>query len=85
MGKIKWTERASRNIQDIHEYISRDSVIYAARFVKSLIKATKRLEDMPYSGRIVIEFESDHFREVIYRNYRRKVTGKKNLTKKRHH
>ena len=70
MGKIKWTERASRNLQDIHEYISRDSLIYAARFVKSLVKATKRLEDMPHSGRIVPEFESGDFREVIYRNYR---------------
>jgi len=70
MGKIEWTERASRNLQDIYEYISRDSVIYAARFVKSLIKATKRLEDMPYSGRIVPEFEIENLREVIYRNYR---------------
>lgn len=70
MGKIKWTERASRNLQDIHEYISRDSVIYATRFAKSLVKATKRLEDMPYSGRTVPEFDNDNFREVIYRNYR---------------
>ena len=38
--------------------------------MKSLIKATKRLEDMPYSGRIVPEFENENFREVIYRNYR---------------
>lgn len=67
MDKIKWTERASRNLQDIHEYISRDSVIYAARFVKSLVKATKRLEEMPYSGRTVPEFDNDNFREVIYR------------------
>ena len=70
MGKIKWTEKASRNLESIHEYISRDSEIYAVRFVKSLIKATKRLEDTPYSGRIVPEFESENFREVIYRNYR---------------
>ena len=70
MGKITWTEKASRNLHDIYEYISRDSEIYAARFVKSLIKAPKRLEDMPYSGRIVPEFENENFREVIYRNYR---------------
>jgi addiction module RelE/StbE family toxin len=70
MGKIKWTEKASCNLESIHEYISRDSEIYATRFVKSLIKATKRLVDMPYSGRIVHEFEGNDFREVIYRNYR---------------
>jgi toxin ParE1/3/4 len=70
MGKITWTEKASRNLHDIYEYISRDSEIYAARFVKSLIKSPKRLKDMPYSGRIVPEFENENFREVIYRNYR---------------
>jgi plasmid stabilization system protein ParE len=67
MGKIKWTEKASCNLESIHEYISRDSEIYATRFAKSLIKATKRLVDMPYSGRIVHEFESNDFREVIFR------------------
>lgn len=80
MGKIKWTEKAGRNLKSIHEYISRDSEIYAVRFVKSLIKATKRLENMPYSGRIVPEFEIENFREVIFRNYRivYRLVGKNN-------
>jgi len=70
MGKIKWTEKSSFDLQSIHEYISKDSKIYAVRFVKSLVKATKRLEDMPLSGRIVPEFENKEFREIIFRNYR---------------
>ncbi len=70
MAKIRWTEKASRNLQSIHEYISRDSKVYAGRFVKSLIKATKKLELMPYCGRIVPEFDRDDLREVIYQNYR---------------
>jgi plasmid stabilization system protein ParE len=80
MGKIKWTEKATHNLHSIYEYISRDSVIYAGKFVKSLIKATNRLEDMPYCGRIVPEFENDDFREVIYRNYRivYRLQGKNN-------
>lgn len=47
MGKIKWTEKASSNLQAIYDYIARDSKIYAVRFIKSLIRATTKLEIMP--------------------------------------
>jgi addiction module RelE/StbE family toxin len=70
MGKIKWTEKASSNLQAIHDYIARDSKTYATRFIKSLIRATTKLEIMPRCGRIVPELESYGFREVIYQNYR---------------
>ncbi|MDI6801318.1 MAG: type II toxin-antitoxin system RelE/ParE family toxin [Thermodesulfovibrionales bacterium] len=70
MGKIKWTEKASIHLQTIHEYIARDSKTYATRFVRSLIKATTKLETMPRIGRIVPELENYGFREVIYYNYR---------------
>lgn len=70
MGEIKWTEKASSNLQSIFDYISRDSRLYAARYLKTLIIATKRLETMPLSGRIVPEFENPELREVVYGNYR---------------
>jgi addiction module RelE/StbE family toxin len=70
MGKMKWTEKASVHLQAIHEYIARDSKTYATRFIKFLIKATEKLENMPLCGRIVPELEGYGFREVIYRNYR---------------
>lgn len=70
MGKIRWTEKASSNLQAIYDYIARDSKTYANRFIMSLIRATKKLEIMPRCGRIVPELESYGFREVIYQNYR---------------
>ncbi len=70
MVKLRWTEKASKNLQSIHEYIAKDSKIYAGRFTKSLILATRKLEKMPQCGRVVPELESHGFREVIYRNYR---------------
>ena len=70
MGKIRWTEKASSNLQAIHDYIAKDSKTYAARFIKSLIKATVKLEQMPRCGRIVPELEDYGFREVIFQNYR---------------
>jgi toxin ParE1/3/4 len=70
MGQIKWTEKASDNLLAIFNYIASDSKIYAVRFIKSLVDSTRKLEIMPYCGRIVPELESYGFREVIYRNYR---------------
>ncbi|MCU0286732.1 MAG: type II toxin-antitoxin system RelE/ParE family toxin [Acidobacteria bacterium] len=70
MAKVRWSEKSSKNLQALYEYISRDSKIYAGRFVESLIKAVKKLEIMPFYGRVVPEFERDELREVIYRNYR---------------
>ncbi|MDO9229262.1 MAG: type II toxin-antitoxin system RelE/ParE family toxin [Syntrophales bacterium] len=70
MGQIRWTEKASGHLQAIHEYIAQDSKVYAARFLKSLIKATSKLEYLPRCGRIVPELKNYNFREVIYVNYR---------------
>jgi toxin ParE1/3/4 len=70
MGKIEWTEKASANLQAVHEYIAKDSKTYATRFVTALIRATTKLETMPRCGRMVPEFEKHGFREVIYHNYR---------------
>ena len=70
MAKVVWTEKASSNLQAIHEYIAKDSPVYAYRFVRSLVKATAKLETMPSCGRIVPEFNDATLREVLYQNYR---------------
>lgn len=70
MGKVKWTEKASSNLHAIHDYIAKDSKTYAARFIKSLIRATTKLERMPRCGRMVSELEGYGFREVVFQNYR---------------
>ena len=70
MGKIRWTEKASDHLRDIFEYISKDSKIYAARYLKMLVHATSKLESMPRCGRIVPELDDSRFREVIFGNYR---------------
>ena len=70
MGKIRWTEKASSNLLAIFDYIASDSKVYATRFIKSFINSTRKLEKMPYYGRIVPELESYGYREVVYRNYR---------------
>jgi len=40
MEKVRWTEKASSNLEAIFKYIEHDSNYYAERFIKALIKST---------------------------------------------
>jgi len=62
--------KASSHLQAIHEYIATNSKTYATRFIKALVAATRKLETMPFCGRVVPELENLGLREVIYRSYR---------------
>jgi len=70
MVKIRWTDKATRHLNSIYEYITNDSKGYAERYVKSLISSTDKLKQMPECGRKVPELESYSFREIIFRNHR---------------
>ena len=70
MVKVVWTEFALEDLRSIHSYISKDSKIYANKFVEKLINRVDQLESFPKSGRVVPEFESDMLRELIEGNYR---------------
>ncbi|NCO33311.1 MAG: hypothetical protein AUJ92_16445 [Armatimonadetes bacterium CG2_30_59_28] len=70
MVKVIWTEPALTDIEDIIEYISRDSMAYAARVGTSIVEAPRRLEEFPRCGRVVPEFENGNIRELIYGSYR---------------
>jgi toxin ParE1/3/4 len=70
MVKIVWTEFALEDLKSIHGYISKDSKIYADRFIEKLISRVDQLENNPESGRIVPEFNIEIIRELIEGNYR---------------
>ncbi len=70
MGKVVWTLKSVTHLEAIHDYIARDSAVYARRFVHDLIKTTDRLGSFPLSGRVVPELAVPDVREVIFRNYR---------------
>ena len=70
MGKVIWSEDALKDIKSIFDYISKDSMDRAALFIERLIEATDRLEEFPYSGRIIKEIGNKECREVIYGAYR---------------
>ena len=53
MARVKWTTHALENVNDIAEYIAKDSQRYASAQVERFFERTKILEDFPKSGRMV--------------------------------
>ena len=56
MVKIVWTDFAIRDLDDIGEFIARDSERYAKMVVQLLFESTDLLESYPKAGRIIPEF-----------------------------
>ena len=70
MVEIKWTDFAIENLNNIGDYIEKDSFRYAEIVVNSLFDSTDILEQHPFAGRMVSEFNDKNIRELIRGNYR---------------
>lgn len=68
--KIIRTGPAIDDLEAIHEYISRDSAVYADAMIRQILTAIDQLEKFPKIGRMVPELEDPETRELIVRNYR---------------
>jgi len=68
--KIVWTEPALCDLEDIRDYIRKDSEFYARRFVEKIFAAVEKLGRFPGVGRPVPEADDENIRELIYRDYR---------------
>ncbi len=67
---IIWSRRASDQLDAIFEYISKDSPVYALRFVEKLISDVELFATQPESGRIVPEESNLNIREFQVHPYR---------------
>lgn len=70
MVKVNWTKQSINDIDHIAEFISKDSVKYAAIQTLRFFETVKILEHQPEIGRIVPEFNHPNIRELIEGNYR---------------
>ncbi len=70
MGKVIWAPSAINDINFIAEYVARDSIDQATLLITRLIEATDRLQEFPFSGRMIPEIGNESCREVIYGSYR---------------
>jgi len=70
MAQVRWSLTAGNDLQDIEDFIARDSVLHAITFVDRIVESADTLLKNPHIGRIVPEFGRPDLREVIFGNYR---------------
>lgn len=70
MAQVRWSLTAGDDLQDIEDFIARDSVLHAITFVDRVVESAETLLKTPRIGRMVPEFNRPDLRELIFRNYR---------------
>lgn len=55
MVEVEWSAQASRDLESIVEFVSKDSPQYARLFVVDIFRTLDRIAMFPNSGRIVPE------------------------------
>ncbi|MFA4852227.1 MAG: type II toxin-antitoxin system RelE/ParE family toxin [Bacteroidales bacterium] len=70
MVRLNWTLQAAEDLENIAEYIAKDSVKYASLQVKRITERTLILKIYPEAGRIVPELMQSNIKELISGNYR---------------
>jgi len=70
VNHIVWTNPAVSDLDGIHDYISRDSSVYADSVLSEIFDAVDQLATYAQSGRMVPEVNKEHTREIIVGSYR---------------
>jgi toxin ParE1/3/4 len=70
MAKIIWTARSLSDLEDISDFISKDSIRYAKLTLEKLLESAKMIERNQKIGRIVPELNQNDIREIITGDYR---------------
>jgi len=68
--KVTWTYSAWRDLEEVADYIAKDSPHYAAAFVREVRDAARSLAYIVERGRTVPEFNDPGIRELFVRSYR---------------
>jgi addiction module RelE/StbE family toxin len=70
MVKINWTPQAKEDLQNIFDFIAKDSELYAFIQIENIIEATNTIANYPHSGKITSEANRQDIREIVEGNYR---------------
>ena len=65
MAQVRWSLTAGNDLQDIEDFIARDSILHAITFVDRIVESTETLLKNHHIGRTVPEFNRQDLREVI--------------------
>jgi toxin ParE1/3/4 len=67
---IAWAEVAVEDLDEVADFIARDSRYYASAMVREARLAAQSLRRFPYRGRVVPESGDPQVRELFIRDYR---------------
>lgn len=70
MAEVKWTETALSDLDEIGDYIAKDSVRYAELTVSKLFESPNILEKNPRAGKVVPELNNEAIRQLVRGSYR---------------
>ena len=70
MAQVRWSLTAGNDLQEIEDFIARDSILHAITFVDRIVESAETLLRTPQIGRMVPEFNRSDLRELIFRGYR---------------
>ena len=70
MAKIVIIPQAISDMDDIGEYVSRDSLRQAANVLSKILQTIERLEHFPEIGAFIPEMKTRRYREIHVFNYR---------------
>lgn len=68
--RVVWSEPSEFDLDDLYDYIAKESPIYAEQFIDQILKEVGALAHSPRIGRIVPEAGSDVIRERIVQSQR---------------
>lgn len=68
--QVRWSHEALSDVEEIAQFIARDSSRYAGIVVEKILEATRQLEQFPRAGRKVPELNEEAIRELFVYNYR---------------
>ncbi len=67
---VKWAEVAWDDLDQIADFVARDSEYYAAAFVRRIRDTARSMDVFSERGRVVPELGDPNVREIIVGNYR---------------
>lgn len=70
MAEISWSPKALKDIDEIVNYISKDSLQYAKKQAESFFEKAMILEKFPWIGRVVPELQIETIRQLLCGHYR---------------
>lgn len=70
MAQVRWTPQSVKDVDQIAEYIAKDSVVYASIQTERFFEAVKILKSQIRAGRMVPEIGDESIREIITGYYR---------------